>query len=158
MSAAERPARATAVTVRRMAFTDLERVIDIELACYTMPWSAETFRGLLRRMDAESLVAECADEIVAYAIYWWVGDQAELGNVAVIESYRGQGIGEMLVREVLARAGRRDVREVFLEVRPSNPSARRLYERVGFAEVARRRNYYVRPTEDALVMRRALED
>ena len=159
MSTTERPLRgAAAVTVRRMASADLDRVLEIEVASYTMPWSAETFRGLLRRMDAESLVAEQDGDIVAYAIYWWVGDQAELGNVAVIDRLRGQGTGELLVREVLARAARRDVREVFLEVRPSNPSARRLYERVGFTEVGRRRNYYVRPTEDALVMRRILED
>ena len=159
MSTVEWPLRGTgAVTIRRMATADLERVLDIEVASYTMPWSSETFRGLLRRMDAESLVAEQDDEIVAYAIYWWVGDQAELGNVAVIDRLRRQGIGELLVREVLARAAGRDVREVFLEVRPSNPSAHRLYERVGFTEVGRRRNYYVRPTEDAVVMRRTLSD
>ena len=159
MSTTERPLRGTAaVTVRRMVSADLERVVEIEKASYTMPWSADTFRGLLRRMDAEALVAERHAQIVAYAIYWWVGDQAELGNVAVTDRHRGQGIGELLVREVLARAVRRDIREVFLEVRPSNPSAHRLYERVGFTEVGRRRNYYVRPTEDALVMRRILED
>ena len=159
MSTAERPLPgAAAVSVRRMVSADLERILAIEIASYTMPWSAETFRGLLRRMDAESLVAEQDGEIVAYAIYWWVGDQAELGNVAVTDSRRGQGIGELLVREVLARAAQRDVREVFLEVRPSNPSAHQLYARVGFTEVGRRRNYYVRPTEDALVMRRILED
>jgi ribosomal-protein-alanine N-acetyltransferase len=141
-----------------MANGDLLPVLEIEGASYSMPWSEETFRGLLRRMDAEALVAERDETIVAYVIYWWVAEQAELGNVAVSESYRGQGIGELLVREVLARAARRDVAEVFLEVRPSNPSARRLYERLGFREVGRRRNYYVRPTEDALVMRRALED
>ncbi len=146
------------VVIRTMTAEDLPVVFDIELASYSMPWGIDTFRGLLRRRDAEALVAEQHGRILGYAIYWWVVDQAELGNVAVTASARGQGIGAALVMAVLARAARRAVREVFLEVRPSNPTARRLYERLGFRLVGRRRNYYVRPTEDALVMRRALEE
>ena len=160
MSTTERPINRSVrdVTVRRMSSAEITVVLDIELDSYTMPWSEETFRGLLRRGDAETLVAERAGAVIGYAIYWWVGDQAELGNVAVANVARRQGVGELLVQESLERATKRGVREVFLEVRPSNHSARRLYERLGFREVGRRRNYYVKPIEDALVMRRVLED
>ncbi len=146
------------VVIRTMTSADLAAVFDIEIDSYSMPWGDDTFRGLLRRRDAEALVAVRQDGVVGYAIYWWVADQAELGNVAVSASARGQGTGGALVQAVLARAGRRGIREVFLEVRPSNHVAQRLYERLGFAVVGRRRNYYVRPTEDALVMRRVLEE
>jgi [ribosomal protein S18]-alanine N-acetyltransferase len=121
-----------------------------------VPWSEATFRGLLRRRDAELIVAESHGIVIAYAIFWCVIDQSELGNVAVTAKWRGRGIGERLVAEVLRRAGQRGVREVYLEVRPSNEVARRLYERFGFSQVGRRRNYYQEPVEDALVMRRAL--
>lgn len=160
MSTTERAPRSTVpgdVAIRVMTDADLPAVIDIEHASYTMPWGDDTFRGLLRRSDAEALVAERNGRVIAYAIYWWVLDQGELGNIAVTGTERGSGIGEAMVRTVLERAVRRRIREMFLEVRPSNPTAQRLYERLGFVQVGRRRHYYVRPTEDALVMRRALE-
>ena len=161
MSTIERPAReasASAVNIRPMVAADLGRVIAIENASYTMPWSDETFRTLILRGDAEAIVADDAGEVVGYAVFWWVVDQAELGNVAVDGAHRRRGIGELLVPTTIERARGRCMRELFLEVRPSNPVAQRLYERLGFVHVGRRRNYYVRPTEDALVMRRGLED
>ena len=60
------------------------------------------------------------------------------------------------MKAVLTRAADRGVREVFLEVRVSNVGAQKLYHRYGFEEVGRRRNYYLEPVEDALVMRREL--
>lgn len=160
MSTTERTPRSVLppdVVIRAMTSEDLSAVIAIEHASYTMPWGDDTFRGLLRRSDAEALVAERHGRVIAYAIYWWVLDQAELGNIAVAEPERRSGIGEAMVCSVIERALRRRLREMFLEVRPSNPTAQRLYERLGFIQVGRRRHYYVRPTEDALVMRRALE-
>jgi [ribosomal protein S18]-alanine N-acetyltransferase len=144
------------VRLREMVAEDLPAVVAIEKESYTVPWSEATFRGLLRRRDAELIVAESHGIVIAYAIFWCVIDQSELGNVAVTAKWRGRGIGERLVAEVLRRAGQRGVREVYLEVRPSNEVARRLYERFGFSQVGRRRNYYQEPVEDALVMRRPL--
>ncbi|HSJ07518.1 MAG TPA: ribosomal protein S18-alanine N-acetyltransferase [Longimicrobiales bacterium] len=145
------------VTLRTMGAADVAAVVTIERASYSVPWSETTFRGLLRRGDSELVVATAGDTLVGYAVLWCVLDQAELGNVAVIAGWRGRGIGECLVQEMIQRAERRGVREIFLEVRPSNPVARRLYERLGFAMVGRRRNYYQEPVEDALVLRRPLE-
>ena len=106
---------------------------------------------------AREAVAMLGEDVVGYAVFWCVVDQGELGNVAVTESARGRGIGELLVGEIIRRAAARGVREVFLEVRPSNATARRLYERFGFRMVGRRRNYYQEPVEDALVLRRPVE-
>jgi [ribosomal protein S18]-alanine N-acetyltransferase len=145
------------VLLRDMITSDLASVVAIERASYSVPWSEATFRGLLRRRDAEMIVAESGDAVVGFTIFWCVVDQAELGNVAVQEAWRGRGLGALLVADVLARAGRRGVREVFLEVRPTNDVARRLYERFGFEYVGRRRNYYQQPVEDALVLRRRLD-
>jgi ribosomal-protein-alanine N-acetyltransferase len=139
--------------VRAMAERDLDVVIRIEMASYSVPWSETTFRGLLRRTDAELIVAEADEQAVGYAVFWQVLDQGELGNVAVDPQWRRRGVGRRLVREVMERAGRRGVRELFLEVRPSNRHARLLYEDMGFTAVGRRRAYYQAPVEDAVVMR-----
>ncbi|MEX2284521.1 MAG: ribosomal protein S18-alanine N-acetyltransferase [Gemmatimonadota bacterium] len=142
-----------AVSIRPMQLADVPRVMEIELQCFTMPWSEATFRGLLRRSDADLYVAEFEQDVVGYSVFWSVLDQGELGNVSVAPDWRGRGIGERLVKTVLGAASRRGVREVFLEVRVSNTAAQQLYERHGFTQVGRRRNYYLEPVEDALVMR-----
>jgi ribosomal-protein-alanine N-acetyltransferase len=146
------------VTIRRMTAADLSDVLDVEFDSYSMPWGEATFRGLLRRTDAELIVAEANGVLVGYAACWFVIDQGELGNVAVARDWRCRGIGARLVDCVLERATARGARELFLEVRPSNTTAQRLYERFGFENVGRRRNYYISPTEDAIVMRRVLAD
>jgi ribosomal-protein-alanine N-acetyltransferase len=143
----------TAVVVRDMVEADLTRVLEVEVLSYSVPWSEATFRGLLRRRDAELVVACEDDHIIGHAIYWYVLDQGELGNVAVAPEARGSGIGAVLVAEVVKRASKRGVRELFLEVRPSNAPARHLYGKFGFEQVGRRKNYYQEPVEDALVLR-----
>ena len=141
------------VQLRDMTAGDVSAVVAIERASYTMPWSEATFRGLLRRRDAELVSAEAGGAVIGYAAFWCVVDQGELGNVAVSAAWRGFGIGARLVEDIIQRAARRGVREVFLEVRPSNSVARKLYERLGFRPVGRRRRYYQAPVEDAIVLR-----
>ncbi len=143
--------------IRAMRSDDLPRVMEVEREAYTMPWTEATFRGLLRRRDADLFVAEIEGEIAGYAVFWAVLDQGELGNVASAPDFRRRGVARALIDAVLERAAERGVREVFLEVRISNDGARRLYESYGFVEVGRRRNYYMEPLEDALVMKKQVE-
>ncbi len=146
------------VKIRRMETRDLGRVMEIEQVAYTMPWTESTFRGLLRRSDADLFVAETPEaDLAGYAVAWAVLDQGELGNVAVSPEYRHRGVAHKLLDAVIERARERLVRELFLEVRVSNSTARQLYQSYGFREVGRRRNYYMEPVEDALVMRKDLD-
>jgi len=147
----------SATLIRRMRGTDLPRVMEIELASFTMPWSEATFRGLLRRTDADIYVADMLGAVAGYAVFWAVTDQGELGNVAVAAEYRGRGLGRKLVEVVLERAAERGVREIFLEVRRSNEGAQNLYRTFGFFEVGKRKNYYLEPVEDALIMKRVID-
>jgi [ribosomal protein S18]-alanine N-acetyltransferase len=163
-----RPGAVRGIGIRAMATGDLDAVLAIERQAFTMPWNRETFLGLLRQKDATLLVAEAPGPdnpgsaqghdfpaaVVGYAVVWRVMDQAELGDIAVADGWRRRGIGRCLLEAVLRLAAEQGVRELFLEVRPSNTEARRLYERYGFVEVGRRKDYYVRPQEDALVLRR----
>lgn len=147
---------ALALTVRKLTVRDLPAVMEIENEAYNMPWTEATFRSLLRRRDADLFGAEIADRIVGYSVQWTVADQGELGNIAVHADWRRRGVAHRLLEAVLARARERGVRELFLEVRPSNESAQRLYGDFGFKRVGRRRNYYSAPREDALVLRLAV--
>jgi ribosomal-protein-alanine N-acetyltransferase len=122
-----------------------------------MPWSEATFRGLLRRSDSDLYVADVRGAVAGYAVFWSVSDQGELGNVAVAADHRGRGLGRKLVETVLARAAERGVREIFLEVRKSNEGAQNLYRTFGFFEVGKRKNYYLEPVEDALIMKKVID-
>lgn len=136
-----------------MAEGDVQAVAALEALSFPTPWKPRTFHRLLANPSVETWVATAADGIVAYAILWCVLDQAELANIAVAPDHRGKGIGGRLLDHALAVGRRRGVRTVFLEVRPSNTGARRLYEARGFQEVGRRPDYYQEPVEDALVLR-----
>jgi ribosomal-protein-alanine N-acetyltransferase len=141
------------VEVRKMRPADVDAVAAIEAEVFTSPWSAETFAGLLDRPELEVLVLEDAREgIVGYAVLWCVLGQGELANVAVIPRLRGRGLGSYLLTCTLEVARSRGVETIFLEVRVSNERAVELYRRFGFTEVGRRKGYYDRPREDAIVM------
>ncbi|HEX2203218.1 MAG TPA: ribosomal protein S18-alanine N-acetyltransferase [Longimicrobium sp.] len=139
--------------VRVLREDDLPRVMAIEATCFSTPWREATFRGLLRRTDTDLFTAEADGRVVGYAACWTVIDQSELGNVAVAEEARGMGVGGALVDAVVERVKERGAHECFLEVRESNIVAQGLYRERGFVVVGRRRSYYAKPTEDALVMR-----
>jgi ribosomal-protein-alanine N-acetyltransferase len=135
---------------------DLRQVLHIERRSFTLPWSAATFRGLLRRRSAALLVAERVDKVLAYAVLWFAADEAELGDLAVLPEARGVGVGRWLLEHAVAEARQRGASQIFLEVRESNVAARHMYERAGFEVVGLRGDYYTEPVEDAVLMMRPL--
>ncbi len=137
---------------------DVARISQIERASFSDPWSPRSFGELLAHDGVffRVLADAASDEPVGYVVAWFVVDEAEIANVAIAPERRGQGLGRRLLDETLNAARLAGVTDAFLEVRTSNTAARRLYASRGFVEVGRRRGYYTRPPEDALVMRAEL--
>jgi ribosomal-protein-alanine N-acetyltransferase len=133
---------------------DLDEVLAIERASFTMPWS----RGAFLYEKQQNRVARCwvtredDTRVVGYLCLWEVADEVHITNVAVRPDARRHGIARSLLRTVLDDARARGFKVVVLEVRPSNHQARTLYESFGFQVVGRRRGYYYDTGEDALVM------
>ncbi len=92
------------------------------------------------------------DAIAGYVGIWFQGDQAHITEIAVRESLRGRGIGELLLIGTLRAAYEQGLEEVTLEARVSNFIAQRLYDKYGFNEVGIRKNYYADNREDAVIM------
>jgi len=130
-------------------------VHTIEQAVFADPWSTQDFRDCVMS-DALFLVAEGngADAIAGYVVALDAADEGEILNLAVAPAGRRNGLGRALVEDVLEALAERGVRQVYLEVRESNAPARALYAAHGFREVGRRKQYYRRPAEDAIVLRR----
>ena len=140
------------LTVRQMEEADLGSVARIETSIFSKPWSEEGFRDSLKLPNTVYLVAEQDGSIAGYIGMLCVLDEGEITNVAVAEGFRRQGIGERLLSSLL-QAGRKEGVDSFtLEVRESNSSARRLYRKLGFQEEGIRKNFYEKPTEDAILM------
>jgi ribosomal-protein-alanine N-acetyltransferase len=138
---------------------DLTEITTIERASFADPWTEESFRRLLDSKPAIFLVAKTDPNapVAGYVVAFSVGEDGEILNVAVASEFRGRGLaGQMLDAALIELAGR-GVRTAFLEVRESNEAARGLYRSRNFAEIGRRRGYYRRPLEDALVLRRLLD-
>lgn len=139
--------------IRPVGPSDLEACLAIERAAYPNPWSRGPFEDLLALEPGLAIAAvDGAGRILGYALGWVVADEAELANLAVDPPRRRRGVGSALLSAFAAAAAARGARRIWLEVREGNGPARALYARRGFREVGRRRGYYDRPREDALVL------
>ena len=139
--------------VRPALAADIAEIAEIERASFSDPWSAASFRSLIGHPATWFAVAEQDGRVVGYVVLIVAADEAELGNIAIAETERRHGIGSRLLAATIAEAARRGAASVYLEVRDSNAAARSLYAAHGFREVTRRRRYYRRPVEDAIVLR-----
>ena len=153
------------VAVRHAVGTDLELVGAIERLSFSDPWSVESLASALALAHARFFVAEDAagragrggaDRVLGYVVALLYGEEGEIADLAVAPAARRRGIGGVLLDRVVATAMESGVRALYLEVRESNVAARALYQSRGFDQVGRRRGYYSRPAEDALVLRRSL--
>ena len=150
--------RNDSVSITAVTAAELPSVAAIERQAFSDPWSDRSFRDALAHPAIYFAAARSgAGEVVGYVVAWFVADEGQIANLAVAPSAWGQGIGRSLLDAALREATLRAASEVFLEVRESNERARRLYASRLFEEVGRRRQYYRRPVEDAIVLRRTLK-
>jgi ribosomal-protein-alanine N-acetyltransferase len=141
-----------AVTFRRMTEADLDAVLKIEYAAFSHPWTRGIYMDALKSYEVW-LMFEGSQQ-VGHGVINVIIDEAHLLNITVKPESQGRGLGLMLLEHLMKRAYEMNGRECFLELRDSNRSAYRLYERYGFNEIGRRRDYYpaVGGREDAIVM------
>jgi [ribosomal protein S18]-alanine N-acetyltransferase len=156
VSAAAQSAAAGGVRIRTADAADLDAIMDIERASFAASaWERDTMRAELGSEWGRYIVAVDGEgRALGYAGLRAVGAEGDVQTIAVAAEARGRGIGRALLAELLAEAGRRGVRELFLEVRADNPVARALYESVGFREIGVRPRYYQPADVDAVVMKR----
>jgi len=140
-------------SVEPMRPGDLDEVLAIERASFTMPWSRGAFLyEIEQNRVARCLVVREDGVIVGYMCVWEIADEVHVTNIAIHPAYRRRGIARNLLHGLVANARARELRMIVLEVRPSNHQAIALYESFNFRVTGRRRGYYYDTGEDALVM------
>jgi ribosomal-protein-alanine N-acetyltransferase len=147
-----------AISFRPMTEADIESVLKVEYAAFSHPWTRGTFLDSIKSYECW-LMFEGSQQ-VGHGVINVIIDEAHLLNITVKPESQGRGLGLRLLEYLMQRAMQLKAGECFLEVRASNQSAYRLYERYGFNEIGRRRDYYpaVGGREDALVMACTLLD
>jgi len=145
------------VVIRPMRGADIAEVVAIERASYQFPWSEGIFRDCLR-VGYVCRVVTANRMVHGYGVMSVGAGEAHVLNLCVGEAFRCRGAGRQLLLCLLERARAAGMHEAFLEVRPSNTSAIRLYQALGFEQVGMRRGYYqaLNGREDAAVLRLTL--
>ena len=135
-----------------MTAADIENVIALERASFQFPWSTRFFLDELQVDCARSILAEVDGRIVGYVLFWFLPEEVDIHNIAVHPDFRRQGIGRLLLEQVVDSARRQERLRVTLDVRFSNAPAQNLYRSFGFVIRGLRKGYYSDNGEDALVM------
>lgn len=138
--------------IRPMEERDIQRVYEIEAACFPDPWSRRSLAGELADPMACWLVLEKEGRVAAHMGIHLLGEEADVMNIAVAPEFRRQGLADRLMAAMLEKCRKQGVSRLMLEVRESNAPARALYEKWGFGEEGRRRRYYRDPVEDGILM------
>jgi [ribosomal protein S18]-alanine N-acetyltransferase len=145
---------------RPMAMADLEAVLAVETVAYGFPWSRANFIDSLAAGYRCELRTDDAGRVVAYTVAMTAADELHLLNITVAPERQGQGHALAMMRRLIVQGRRDGLKSLWLEVRPSNLAARRLYARCGLREVGLRPGYYPAggaKREDALVMSRSID-
>lgn len=127
-------------------------IAEIEKTCFSHPWTENSIAESFENVCNHFYIAECDGKVVGYIGFSVMADECYILNVAVLPQFRGQKIGERLVKTAIEYSINNKLEFITLEVRVSNEVAIKLYEKLGFEKAGERKNYYSNPLENALLL------
>lgn len=140
------------IQIRELEEKDTGVLAQIEAEVFSMPWSEQDFKELLRHSYCFYLVALAEGRIAGCCGFTNICNEANIDNVVVAEQYRNLGIAQAMLEELIKRGDGMGVEAYTLEVRVSNAPAIHIYEKAGFRSEGIRPGFYEKPTEDAVIM------
>lgn len=141
-----------AFTIRRMEKRDVDRVHEIECACFRSPWSKLSLLGELKNDVARYYVLETGGRVEGYGGMWVLFEEAHVTNIAVMPDFRRKGFATEIILALMRGAMFVGASEMTLEVREHNYGAQELYKKMGFSQNGYRPKYYSDTGEDALLL------
>ena len=139
-------------------YSYISSLLEIEEESNPYPWTELNFKDCLEK-GYYSLALEKEELFVGFAIMAISSEESHLLNIGIKKEKRRLGLGKNLLKKMIIAAEVMGSKKIILEVRVSNKSAYKLYEKLGFEEIGKRKNYYRLPEgrEDALVMAKSLK-
>ena len=142
------------LNIRPALLEDVDTIMSIEQTGISHPWPRESIEALINDDNKIALVVEDAsNQVIGYIGATYVEDEAEIGNICILPSYRGYGAGKLLLRSLIDILEKLGVGKIFLEVEDTNEPAIALYSKLGFTKYNQRKDYYG-PCRDALLFKR----
>lgn len=138
--------------IRQMCISDIDELMVLELACFTVPWSRGMLEDELYNSHAWYRVIEVESRIAGYAGMWKILDEGHITNIAIHPDFRKKGLATRLINDLIEHARSCAINALTLEVRESNTPALNLYKAMGFTVKGKRKRYYPDNREDALIM------
>ncbi len=139
---------------------DLASVLKIENLSFTNPWHEAAFKGEIDNDEISFpyvVIHRIQQKVIGYIVLWRVNKEVQISNIAIHPDFRRLGIGEAVIRQVLDELCGEKAEYVILEVRLSNLAAQSLYSKLGFKVLGIRKDYYINPDEDAVLMGKNLK-
>ena len=131
---------------------DIDEMLKIEKKSFASHWSSQTFADEFSSGNGHYTALKDGGRILGYSGFRYVLDEGHITTLAVSPRFRKKGIGTKLIAQLIADAKAKGLKKLYLEVRQSNVAAQKIYKKLGFKILDRRREYYQHPGEDALVM------
>lgn len=144
--------------IREMQESDIKEIADLEKECFGEPWSETSLREELTNETARFYVLRDSEKLLGYIGANNICNEVYITNVAVNKNCRGKGYGKTLVNHLIKQSELEKAFFITLEVRKSNENAITLYEKCGFKKIGERKNFYSKPTEDALIYTYYIEE
>ena len=141
------------ISIRELRYEDVDAVCSLEEEAFSMPWHKQSFIEMIENKDALYLVAIEDNQVVGCCGLRSIVGEGDISNIVVKKECQGRGIAQLMLKELMETGNKRFQIESFtLEVRLSNQNAIHIYEKLGFNSEGIRRNFYEKPTEDAMIM------
>ena len=130
------------IEVKLMTLDDLETIKDILASDFDEFWNYNVFKEELQSENSKYLVAKLNNEIIGFAGIKIIIDKADIMNIVTKKTYRNQGIGTLLLNEIISLCQKLNLSSISLEVNEINKSAIHIYENMSFEKVGTRKKYY----------------
>ena len=142
----------TRIYPEKLTEKTLDGVAELEKACFSQPWSRSSLELLTKEGIGVGMVCSKDGHVCAYGGMIVAVDEGQITNIATHPDYRRQGYGRAVVEALVKYAKMNGLDSISLEVRESNRAAIELYAKQGFKVEGKRKDFYTKPTENALIM------
>lgn len=150
------------INIKPLTEKELDQVVALDNVCLGGLWSLKGYQREIASPNSSLFImtisSQSEEQVIGLACFWAVLEEAHITLLAIHPDFQGQGLGKSLLNYLLAEAENKGLKRATLEVAENNLKALSLYQKFGFQEAGRRKRYYQKTGEDALVLWKKFED
>ena len=150
------------IKIKPLTEKELDQVLALDNICFGGLWSLRSYKREIDSPNSSLFIMtidyQLEEKVIGLACYWAILEEAHITILAIHPDFQGKGLGKLLLNHLLQEINKQDLKTATLEVSANNQKALNLYQKFGFKEAGRRKKYYQKTGEDALVLWKKVED